>query len=131
MHSLKVAQDHYGYGSGANIMIDQKVIFWYAAPLTKYDEQSLGIQLGDDKTQQTLECRNLLVAHRTWKEQDNITALTMMFSLTASSVLINKIARDVALERRDAAYRSNIADVSCRFFRGGEIRSPVLVPRYT
>ena len=49
-------------------MVDWKVIPSFASPITRLDEQSLGICAGDHSSQQTTECLNLLVAPRSWTE---------------------------------------------------------------
>ena len=100
-------------------MIDQQVVSWYSSPLTKNDETFLGLRIGD-KTQQTAECLNLLVALRNWKEHwttervclegraDNITALTMVVTLKGSSPAVNQIARELALDLGDASFRPDV-----------------------
>ena len=66
--TVKSVGDASIHGIGAYLMVDWKVIPSFASPVTKLDEQSLGICAGDHSSQQTTECLNLLVAPRSWTE---------------------------------------------------------------
>ena len=108
------------YGMGAYLMIDDIIVSWYATALSNHDEKLLNVQFGDEKQQQVAESLNLLVALRTWKQHwclervqlevraDNMTALNLILRLKGSTPQLNQIAREVALDLGDAAFRPDI-----------------------
>ena len=91
-----------------------------ASPITQDVENFLGVERGNENCQQVLECLNMLVALRTWKNfwrkervrlevrSDNIGALTLVMSLKGGSKAMNQVARELALDLGDAAYRPDI-----------------------
>ena len=87
------------------------------SPLTHHDEQRSQHKIGSCKGQQTLESLSMLVCMRTWKrywvegrsnitlQGDSMTALYMATKLKASGYGTNIVARELALDLGDAAYR--------------------------
>ena len=94
-----------------------EIVSWYASPITHDDENFLGVEKGNGNCQQVLECLNMLLALRTWKSfwctervrlevrSDNIGALTLVMSLKEFTKAMNQVARELALDLGDAAYK--------------------------
>ena len=114
---LRFGGDASVFGLGAYLTVNGKVVSWYASDISREDEKFLDIRKGDEKCQQVAESLNLLVALRTWKEfwcqervslevrSDNIAALTLVMNLKGSSRALNQVARELALDLGDAAFK--------------------------
>ena len=117
---LRIVGDASIFGLGAYLMKNDQIVSWYASPITHEDEVFLGVKKGDETCQQVLECLNMLVALRTWKNYwrtervslevraDNMAALTLVMSLKGKTKAMNQVARELALELGDAAYKPDI-----------------------
>ena len=117
---LRIFGDASIFGLGAYLMRNQEIVSWYASPITQDDEIFLGVEKGNESWQQVLECLNMLVALRTWKSfwcseriklevrSDNIAALTLVMNLKGGSKAMNQVARELALDLGDAAYKPDI-----------------------
>ena len=117
---LRIVGDACMFGMGAYLMDESQIVSWYAVALTKNDEQWLGIKVGDETFQQVAESLNLLVALRVWKHHwqseriklevrsDNVAALHLVLRLEGKSPGMNQVARELALDQGDAAFRPDI-----------------------
>eukprot|EP00971_Amphidinium_carterae_P319386 6347776-Amphidinium_carterae.1 len=110
------------WGVGAVLASEGTILAWFHSRLSEFEIQYLSIVVGDAASQQTLECLALLVALRFWHTQwaqsrvhltvraDNYAALYLLAKMTARSVPINRIARELALELATGCYRPNIIE---------------------
>ena len=108
------------FGMGAYLMDESQIVSWYAVALTKNDEQWLGIKVGDETFQQVAESLNLVVALRVWKHHwqseriklevrsDKVAAQHLVLRLKGKSPGMNQVARELALDLGDAAFRPDI-----------------------
>ena len=118
--SVQMILDASPWGLGGILKINSVVVSWYGSALTEHDSRISKHKLGDANGQQTWESLNVLVALRTWKEHwmgvkavlevrsDNVTALTLLCKLKGSSPSLNIVAREVALDMGDCAYKPQI-----------------------
>ena len=117
---LHIVGDACVFGMEAYLMDESQTVSWYAVALTKNDEQWLGIKVGDESFQQVAESLNLLVALRVWKHHwqleriklevclDNVVAVHLVLRLKRKSPGMNQVARELALDLGDAAFRPDI-----------------------
>ena len=117
---LQIVGDACIWGLGAYLVVDGIPTEYYAVPVSRFDEIVLGISRGDPKAQQALEALNLLVALRQWSawwrqdrvalevRADNVAALTLLLRLKGSSPALNRVAREVAIDLGNAAYRPDV-----------------------
>ena len=117
---LRIVGDACVFGLGAYLMDESQIVSWYAVALTEKDERWLGIKVGDESSQQVAESLNLLVALRVWKHHwqseriklevrsDNVAALHLVLRLKGKSPGMNQVARELALDLGDAAFRPDI-----------------------
>ena len=108
------------FGLGAYLTVDGKIVSWYASDISREDEKILDIRRGDEKCQQVMESLNLMVALRTWKKfwcqervslevrSVNIAALTFVLNLKGSSKALNRVARELALDLGDRAFKLDL-----------------------
>ncbi len=108
-------------GIGAYLLIDGSVVSWYSSPLALQDADVLRTPLGSSSGQQVWESLNLLVALRLWADRwhshratlevraDNVTSLTMVATMRGRGWALNVIAREVALDFAQAAFRPAVS----------------------
>ena len=145
---LRIVGDASIFALGTYLMKNDDIVSWCASLVAHDDENLLGVEKGNENCQQVLECLNMLVALRTWKifrrkervrlevRSDNIGALTLVMSLKGGSKAMNQVARELALDLGDAAYKpdivthtpgvaSSIADTLSRKF---SVTKPFCIP---
>ena len=64
---LRIVGDASLFGLGAYLMKNDEIVSWYASLVAHDDENLIGVEKGNENCQQVLECLNMLVALRTWK----------------------------------------------------------------
>ena len=108
------------WGLGGILKINNEPKSWYASPLSSHDVLMFKCKIGDPEGQQTWESLNVLVALRIWRahwlgvravlevKADNVTALSMLAKLKGSTPNLNVIAREMALDIGDSAYRPQV-----------------------
>ena len=117
---IRIVGDASPWGFGTFIVVDGVIKGWYAAKISEAEAAEVGYRIGDAAGQQYWEALNLLVALRIWKAEwmqhrvklevraDNVTALTLVASLKASSPALTRLARELALDLGDAAFRPDV-----------------------
>ena len=93
---------------------------YIASTLEEIDAVRFKCKIGDCEGQQVWECLAAQVAFRAWKEvfvqyrvclhmtSDNVTALQMINTLRGTTPQINMIARELAIDFGDSAFRPRI-----------------------
>ncbi len=125
---VRIVGDASPWGLGAYLLVDGSVASWYSCPLTPQDGEVLRTPVGSSSGQQVWEALNRLVALRLWASRwhshrvtlevraDNVTALTMVATMRGRGWAVNTIAREVALDFAQAAFRpavcAHVAGVS-------------------
>ena len=102
------------YGLGGILIASDRIVSYFASPLTRLDEEIHGHSIGSDKGQQVWEALCILVAMRTWTSEwlgcqctltiksDNISALVMASKLKVTASIL--IAQELALILSEASY---------------------------
>ena len=110
------------WGLGAVLVEDGAVVEYLADQVTDDDCKLLGVAVGSPDSQQVLEALAMLVALRTWRARwqqwrstvairgDNVTMLTMVLNFKGSSPALSLLARELALEVANAAYKPLLAE---------------------
>ena len=113
---VRIIFDASPFGLGAYLMLDHRIVSWFADDITADDQRLFGFPKGDHRGQQAWEALCLLVALRLWKHHwrtvrvtlettgDSISALTMMSTFTARGHTTNLVARELALEMADLSF---------------------------
>ena len=95
---------------------------YIAEQVSSDDCQVLDIEVGSPNGQQVLEALSMLIALRAWSSRwqqwrstvavrgDNVTMLAMELHFKGTSPALNVIARELALEVAEAAYRPILAE---------------------
>ena len=119
---VKVITDASPFGMGAVLVIDGVPVAWFAIPIQQQDVEVLGVQPGDCKGQQCWESLCCLIAVRIWRTRwaserllltvrtDNVTALTMLAKLKASSESLRIIAREMALDFAMGVFEPDVTE---------------------
>ncbi|CAK0821560.1 unnamed protein product, partial [Prorocentrum cordatum] len=114
---LRIVGNASPWGMGAFLMIDGRILEWYATPIGGAEAAILGHAVGSHLGQQTWETLNLLIGLRTWKSHwqqarvtvevrsDNASALTMVGSLRGRGAATNLLARELALDLGGASFK--------------------------
>ena len=110
------------WGLGALVVENGVVVEYLTDQISPVDCANLGLVVGSPDGQQVLEALAMLVALRTWRARwqqwrstvavrgDNVTTLTMVLHFKGSSPALSMIARELALEVAEAAYRPLLAE---------------------
>jgi hypothetical protein len=119
---VRITWDASPFGIGAFLQVDEVVVAYFAAPLTRLDTEVFGYALGDSAGQQTWEALAPLCALRSWRtfwrhtrvrlaaRGDNVGSLHMMMELKIRGDGPTKIARELALELGDGAYAPEVTE---------------------
>ena len=112
--SMTMILDASPFGLGGVLIAADRILAYFACPLTKDDVRIHGHSIGSDTGQQVWEALCILVAMRTWSthwlgfqcsltiKSDNISALIMASKLKITSSEL--ISRELALLLSEASY---------------------------
>ena len=110
------------WGLGAVLLEDGVVTEYLTDRITDEDCKILNLKVGSPDGQQVLGALAMLVALWTWRARwqqwrstvavcgDNVTMLTMVLHFKGRSAALSTIARELALEVAEAAYRPMLAE---------------------
>ena len=119
---VRIAVDASPWGLGGILIINGQVTQFFADCLSPHDVEMFGHIIGCAKGQQTWEALAMLVALRVWacwwqQERirlevtgDNVGVLSMVCKMRSSGVGSNKIARELALDLADGAFRPSLCE---------------------
>jgi hypothetical protein len=115
-----IISDASPWGLGAVLIVNGRPKSFFHDALSPIDETTFHHTIGDAAGQQTWEALAQLVALRMWKQYwverpteltckaDSVSALTLLLKLKASGSGPNLIARELALDLGESAYRPHI-----------------------
>jgi hypothetical protein len=110
------------WGFGSVLVEDGTIVEYIAEQVSSDDCQALDIEVGSPNGQQVLEALSMLIALRAWSSRwqqwrstvavrgANVTMLAIVLHFKGTSPVLNVIARELALQVVEAAYRPILAE---------------------
>ena len=102
--------------------VDSVVTSFFAEEITKKEAEILRVPLGDSAAQQAFEAFAALIALRLWSplwkgermtlsiKSDSVSALSLVLNLRTSGFGCNLVAREIALDVAEMAYRPDVVE---------------------
>jgi hypothetical protein len=117
---VRIVTDASPWGLGGYLSIDDHICAFFATDVPENIAAHLSCTVGSHRSQQTFEALAIMIALRVWKPSwdkiravlevraDNVAALTAVAKMKASGIGSNMIARELALDFCDGAFRPDL-----------------------
>ena len=112
--------DDFPWGAGGLLVVDGKVVSWFATKFDENDEKAIGIQFGNSDSQQVADALAALVGVRAWLsiwleglpifevKSDSVAALTMVSRMHTRSPQVTVGAKELALTFVESCVRPQV-----------------------